>query len=183
MPAAQSSVKPGLPGGKVDPPASKKPKANSNANPNAKPNGNSPAGANGVNGANGTAANGSSTTDPAASGDKSAVGKPDQQKYNEDQDAVNKEIAEVKTKLVSAIIDPVPRCVHHPNGVQYFFASLERPPQPNRGPFHALSRILKDDTPLTPSAGRNPLSDIPLTSSWLLRSPQCAQIRDGCAAG
>lgn len=49
------------------------------------------------------AANGSSigAAKDAAGDDKKFVGKPDQAKYNADQDAVNKEIAAIKSKLVS----------------------------------------------------------------------------------
>lgn len=48
-------------------------------------------------------ANGSSNgaAKDAAGDDKKFVGRPDQAKYNADQDAVNKEIAAVKSKLVS----------------------------------------------------------------------------------
>jgi len=39
----------------------------------------------------------------ASTGDKSApISKPDQAKYNAEQDALNKEIAAVKTKVVSS---------------------------------------------------------------------------------
>jgi hypothetical protein len=42
------------------------------------------------------------TSKEAAGEDKKFVGKPDQAKYNAEQDALNKEIAAVKSKLVSA---------------------------------------------------------------------------------
>jgi len=49
--------------------------------------------------ANGSNSNGA--TKAAAAHSEEHVGKPDQQKYNEEQDALNKEIAAVKAKLVS----------------------------------------------------------------------------------
>ena len=56
---------------------------------------------NGTNGTTATPVNGTSGVD----GEKKMLGKPDQQKYNAEQDALNKEIAEVKTKLVCRPLD------------------------------------------------------------------------------